>query len=63
MVPTAVRGEHAPDHKDDDRLNVESCRAQVIVTPADLKIVVEALRSVGDVELSERFEAVLHHLG
>lgn len=63
MVPTAVQGEHAPDHKDDDRLNVESDRVHLVVSPAELKIVVEALRSVGDVELAERFEAVLHHLG
>jgi hypothetical protein len=57
MVPTAVQGEHAPEREDDDRFNVDSDRVQLIVTPAELKIVANALRSVGAVKLAERFEA------
>jgi len=38
-------------------------RLHLVVTPTELDIVVDALRSVGNVELADRFEAVLHHLG
>jgi hypothetical protein len=63
MVPTVVPGEHAPDPTSDPRLNVDRDRLHLIVTPTELDIIVDALRSVGNVELAERFEAVLHQLG
>jgi hypothetical protein len=35
----------------------------LIVTAAELKVVVDALHSTGDAALAERFEAVLHQFG
>jgi hypothetical protein len=39
--------------------NVDRDRLYLIVSPTELDIVVDALRSVGNVELAERFESVL----
>jgi hypothetical protein len=44
---------HEPSH------NVDRDRLYLIVSPTELDIVVDALRSVGNVELAERFEGVL----
>jgi hypothetical protein len=44
-------------------LNVDGDRIHLIVSPTELDIVVDALRSVGNVELAERFESVLRQLG
>jgi hypothetical protein len=62
MVPTVVPPEHASDPDREHQLNVDSDRLHLIVTPVELDIVVDALRSVGNVELAERFEAVLRNL-
>jgi hypothetical protein len=58
-----VRGQQESDPKADPRLNVDADRLHLIVTPVELDIVVDALRSVGNSELAERFEAVLRHSG
>jgi hypothetical protein len=58
-----VSGEQAPDHNADRRLNVDTDRLHLILTPVELDIVVDALRSVGNAELAERFDAVLRHSG
>ena len=50
------------DPANDPRLNVDPDRLYLIVTPGELEIVVDALRSTGRLELAERFEAVLHQL-
>jgi hypothetical protein len=63
MVPTVVPPEHPPDPDRGRQRNVESDRLHPIVTHVELDIVVEALRSVGNVELAARFEAVLRKLG
>ena len=63
MVRLAVSSEQTPDHNAKPRLNVEPDRLHLVVTLVELDIVVDALRSVGNVELADRFEAVLHHLG
>jgi hypothetical protein len=63
MVQLAVSSEQTPDHNAEPRLNVEPDRLHLVVTPTELDIVVDALRSVGNVELADRFEAVLHQLG
>jgi hypothetical protein len=63
MVPTVVPGEHPSDPNADPLLNVDPDRVHLIVTSAELAIVVDALRSVGNVEMAERFEAVVHQLG
>jgi hypothetical protein len=44
-------------------LNVDGDRIHLIVSPTELDIVVDALRSVGNVELAERFESVLQQFG
>ena len=44
-------------------LNIDSDRIHPIVSPTELDIVVDALRSVGNVELAERFESVLRQFG
>ena len=56
-------GEQESDPKADTRLNVDADRLHLIVTPVELDIVVDALRSVGNGELAERFEAVLRQSG
>jgi hypothetical protein len=63
MVPTVVPPEHPPDPDRERQLNVDSDRLHLIVTPVELDIIVDALRSVGNVELGARFEAVLRNLG
>jgi hypothetical protein len=63
MVPTVVPSEHSSDPDRQRQLNVESDRVHLIVTPVELDIVIDALRSVGNVELAARFEAVLRNLG
>jgi hypothetical protein len=60
MIPTVVPGEHLPDAAAEPQLNVDAGRVHLIVTPTELGILVDALRSVGNRELAERFEAVLH---
>jgi hypothetical protein len=44
-------------------LNVDGDRLYLIVSPTELDILVDALRSVGNVELAERFESVLRQFG
>jgi hypothetical protein len=44
-------------------VNVDGDRIHLIVSPTELDFVVDALRSVGNVELAERFESVLRQLG
>ena len=63
MVPTVVPSEHLPDPDREGQLNVESDRVHLIVTPIELSVVVDALRSVGGGELAARFEAVLRNVG
>jgi hypothetical protein len=58
-----VRGEQESDPNADPQLNVDADRLHLIVTPVELDIIVDALRSVGNNELAERFEAVLRHSG
>jgi len=58
-----VAPEHPRDLDAERELNVDPDRLHLIVTPIELDIVVDALRSVGNVELAERFEAILHKLG
>jgi hypothetical protein len=44
-------------------LNIDGDRIHLIVSPTELDIVVDALRSVGNVELAEHFESVLRQFG
>jgi hypothetical protein len=58
-----VLSDHRRDPDAEPQLNVESDRLHLIVTPVELEIVVDALRSIGNVELAARFEAVLRNVG
>ena len=55
--------EWATNPNADLQLNVDVDRLRLAVTRVELDIIVDALRSVGNVELAERFEAVLRHSG
>jgi hypothetical protein len=50
-------------HPREPLLNIDGDRIHLIVSPTELDIVVDALRSVGNVELAERFESVLRQFG
>ncbi len=63
MVLTVVPAERPPDPDRERQLNVDSDRLHLIVTPVELDIIADAVRSVGNVELAARLEAVLHKLG
>jgi hypothetical protein len=54
-VPT----EDSSDPEDEPLFNVDRDRLHLILSPTELDIVVDALRSVGNVELADRFESVL----
>jgi hypothetical protein len=58
-----VPDEQAANPNADPQLNVDAERLHLAVTPVELDIIVDALRSVGNDELAERFEAVLRHSG
>jgi hypothetical protein len=58
-VPT----QDASDQGHEPLLNVDLDRLHLIVSPTELDIVVDALRSVGNVELAERFASVLRQFG
>jgi hypothetical protein len=58
-----VATEDSSDPSREPLLNVDGDRIHLIVSPTELDIVVDALRSVGNVELAERFESVLQQFG
>jgi len=58
-----VSAEQGPEPNVDPQLNVDADRLHLIVTPVELDILVDALRSVGNTELADRFEAVLRRSG
>jgi hypothetical protein len=58
-----VPAEDSSESNLDPLLNVDRDRLHLIVSPTELDIVVDALRSVGNLELAERFERVLRQFG
>jgi hypothetical protein len=58
-----VATEDSSDPSRELLVNVDGDRIHLIVSPTELDIVVDALRSVGNVELAERFESVLRQFG
>jgi hypothetical protein len=60
MVPGAMPGEHAPDPDAEARLNVDSDHVHVVLTTMELDMIADALRSVGNRELADRLETILH---
>jgi len=63
MVQPAVPREFAPDPDAEPQLNVDPDKVHLVVSPVELDIIADALRSVGNVELAERLETLLHQLG
>ena len=63
MVQPAVPGEYAPDPDAEPQLNVDAGQVHLVVTTIELAIIADALRSVGNVELADRLDLVLHQLG
>jgi hypothetical protein len=63
MVSSVMPCDQEPDQTDAPRPNVEPDQLHLVVTLTELNDVVDALLSVGNNKLAERFEAVLGHLG
>ena len=59
MVSDAVPADHTPDPEQPALNNADPDQLHLILTPLELDIIVDALRTVGNDELAERFEAVL----
>ena len=59
MVLDVVSGEYAPEPEIHRQVNVDRDQVHVIFTPIELDIVVDALHSVGNVELAQRLEGIL----
>ena len=59
MVSPVVSGERASDPEGDPWINVDPGRLHIVLTPIELDILVDALHSVGNTELAQRFEAIL----
>jgi hypothetical protein len=58
-----VPPEDANEPGDEVLANVDRDRLHLTLTPTELDIIVDALRSVGNIELAERFERVLRQFG
>ena len=60
MVQRAVPNEHASDPDAEPRLNVDEDQVHLVLTPTELDIIADSLRSVGNRELADRLESILH---
>jgi hypothetical protein len=58
-----VVSEESRSNNPEARLNVEPDEVHLVLTGLELDIIVDALRSVGNVELADRLESVLRRLG
>jgi hypothetical protein len=58
-----VTSEAFRDPDDELRPNVDPRQVHVVVSPIELDIIVDALRSVGNTELAERMERILRQFG
>ena len=63
MIHRAVVSEESRSPDPEQRLNVAPDEVHLVLTALELDIIVDALRSVGNVELAERLESVLRRLG
>jgi hypothetical protein len=63
MIHRAVVSEESRSPNPEPRLNVEPDKVHLVLTGLELDIIVDALRSVGNVELADRLESVLRRLG
>ncbi len=62
MVRGAVTSQDARDLNLNPQLNVDPDQVHLVVTRLELDIIVDALRSVGNVDIVERLEAILRHV-
>jgi hypothetical protein len=62
MVRPGVASEDTGDLGPDPELNVDPEQVHLVVDALELDIIVDALRSVGNVELADRFEAIMRSL-
>jgi hypothetical protein len=60
MVQRAVPGEHTSDADAEPRLTVAAERIHLVVTTTERDIVADASRPVGNLELADRLETLLH---
>jgi len=58
-----VSSEHVPEPDPESGPNIDPDQVHLVVTPTELDILVDALRSVGNTELAVRFENVLRQFG
>ena len=63
MIHRAVVSEESRSNNPEPRLNVEPDEVHLVLTGLELDIIVDALRSVGNIELADRMESVLRRLG
>ena len=59
MVRAAVRSEDTRGMVPEPHPNVDPDQVHLIVSRLELDIIIDALRSVGNQEFAERFEAIL----
>ena len=57
-----MTGQDARDLNLNPQLNVDPDQVHLVVTRLELDIIVDALRSVGNVEIAERLEAILRQV-
>jgi len=58
-----VSSQYVPDPDPESGPNIDPDQVHLVVTPTELDILVDALRSVGNTELADRFENVLRQFG
>ena len=63
IIHRAVATEDPRTPNPEPQLNINPDEVHLVLTGLELDIIVDALRSVGNVELAERLESVLRRLG
>jgi hypothetical protein len=63
IIHRAVASEETRIPNPEPHLNVDPDEVHLVLTGLELDIIVDALRSVGNVDLADRLEAVLRLLG
>ena len=58
-----MSSQYVPDPDPESGSNIDPDQVHLVVTPIELDILVDALRSVGNTELADRFENVLRQFG
>ncbi len=63
IIHRAVSSEEARSPNPEPHLNVYPDEVHLVLTALELDIIVDALRSVGNIDLADRMESVLRRLG